>query len=38
MKNVLIIGVARAGKTTLGNMIKDEFNQYNIIHADSIIW
>ena len=38
MKNVLIIGVARAVKTTLGNMIKDEFNQYNIIHADSIIW
>lgn len=38
MKNVLIIGVARAGKTTLGNMIKEEFNQYNIIHADSIIW
>lgn len=38
MKNVLIIGVARVGKTTLGNMIKDEFNQYNIIHADSIIW
>ena len=38
MKNVLIIGVARAGKTTLGNMIKDEYNQYNIINADSIIW
>lgn len=38
MKNVLIIGVARAGKTTLANMIKDKFNQYNIIHADSIVW
>lgn len=38
MKNVLIIGVARAGKTTLSNMIKDKFNQYNIIHADSIVW
>lgn len=38
MKNILIIGVARAGKTTLGNMIKDEYNQYNIIHADSIVW
>lgn len=38
MKNILIIGVARAGKTTLGNMIKDKFNQYNIIHADSIVW
>lgn len=38
MKNVLIIGVARAGKTTVANMIKDEFYQYNIIHADSIVW
>ena len=38
MKNVLIIGVARAGKTTLSNMIKDKYNQYNVIHSDSIIW
>lgn len=38
MKNVLIIGVARAGKTTLSNMIKQKYNQYNIIQADSIIW
>lgn len=35
---ILIIGEFGQGKSTLGNMIKDEFNQYNIIHADSIIW
>ena len=38
MKNILIIGVARAGKTTLSNMIKDKYNQYNLIHSDSIVW
>ena len=38
MKNILIIGVARTGKTTLSRMIKKTFNQYNLIHADSIIW
>lgn len=38
MKNVLIMGVARAGKTTLSNMIKDKFPQCNVIHADSIVW
>lgn len=32
------MGVARAGKTTLSRMIKDQFNQYNVIHADSIVW
>lgn len=38
MKNILIIGVARAGKTTLSNMIKERYNQYNLIHSDSIVW
>ena len=38
MKNILIIGVARAGKTTLANMIKSEFIQYNMLHSDSIVW
>ena len=28
MKNIVIIGVGRAGKTTLSNMIKDKWNQY----------
>ena len=38
MKNIVIIGVGRAGKTTLSNMIKDRWNQYNLIHSDSIKW
>lgn len=38
MKNIVIIGVGRAGKTTLSNMIKDKWNQYNLIHSDSIKW
>lgn len=38
MKNIIIIGVARAGKTTLSNMIKDRYNQYNVIHSDNIAW
>ena len=36
MKNIVIIGVGRAGKTKLSNMIKDKWNEYNIIHSDSI--
>ena len=38
MKNIVIIGVGRAGKTTLSNMIKDKWNEYNLIHSDSIKW
>lgn len=38
MKNILIMGVARAGKTTLSGMIKDRYNQYSVIHSDSIAW
>lgn len=38
MRNILIIGVARTGKTTLSNMIKEKYNQYNLIHSDSIVW
>lgn len=38
MKNIVIIGVGRAGKTTLSNMIKDKWNEYSIIHSDSIKW
>ena len=30
MRNILIIGVARAGKTTLSNMIKEKYNQNNL--------
>jgi len=37
-KIFLIIGVGRAGKTTLSNMLKDKINSYNLIHSDSIKW
>ena len=35
MKNIIILGISRSGKTTLSNIIKDKY-QYNIIHADMI--
>ena len=38
MKNILIIGIGRAGKTTLSNMIKRKYKNYNLIHSDSIKW
>ena len=38
MKNILIMGVGRAGKTTLSNMIKDKWNSYNLLHSDSLMW
>lgn len=38
MKNILIMGIGRAGKTTLSEMIKDRFNNYNLIHSDSLKW
>lgn len=38
MKNVLIMGIGRAGKTTLSKMIKDKYNSYNLIHSDSLKW
>ena len=38
MKNVLIMGVGRAGKTTLSHMLKDKVKTYNLIHSDSIKW
>lgn len=38
MKNILIMGIGRAGKTTLSNMIKDKYNSYNLIHSDSLKW
>ena len=31
MKNILIMGIGRAGKTTLSNIIKEKYNEYNII-------
>ncbi len=38
MKNILIMGIGRAGKTTLSKMIKDRYKSYNIIHSDSLKW
>lgn len=37
-KNIIIMGIGRAGKTTLSKMIKDKFNSYNLIHSDSLKW
>lgn len=30
------MGIGRAGKTTLSNMIKNTFSNYNLIHSDSL--
>lgn len=38
MKNILIMGIGRAGKTTLSNMIKDRWNSYSLLHSDSLKW
>lgn len=38
MKNILIMGIGRAGKTTLSNMIKNEINSYSLIHSDCLKW
>lgn len=37
-KNILIMGIGRAGKTTLGKMIKGKYNSYNLIHSDALKW
>lgn len=36
MKNIIILGVARSGKTTLARMIKQKYSNYNIIDGDCI--
>ena len=38
MKNILIMGIGRAGKTTLSNMMKDKWTSYNLLHSDSLKW
>ncbi len=38
MRNVIICGIGRAGKTTLSNMLKDRIKTLNLIHSDSIKW
>ncbi len=38
VKNIIIMGVGRAGKSTLSKMIKDLYPQYDVVHADAIKW
>ncbi len=38
MKNILIMGIGRSGKTTLSEMLKDKYNNYSLIHSDSLKW
>ena len=35
MKNIMLLGITRSGKTTFSNILHDEYG-YNIIHADMI--
>lgn len=37
MKNILILGICRTGKTTFSKMIQKEFRNYQIIEVDTII-
>jgi len=36
MKNIILIGSSRSGKTTLARMIKEKNNFYNVLHGDMI--
>lgn len=36
MKNVVILGVARAGKTTLSRMIVNKYKNYQVINGDCV--
>lgn len=38
MKDVLIMGTGRAGKTTLSKMVKEKYKEYNLVHSDSVKW
>ena len=35
-KNILIMVIGRAGKTTLSKMLKYKINIYNLIHSDAL--
>ncbi len=37
-ENILIMGIGRAGKTTLSKIIKDKIDSYNLIHSDALKW
>lgn len=36
MKNILILGAGRTGKSTVSRMVRDKFANYDLIHSDSI--
>ena len=36
MKNIFILGAGRVGKSTLFRMVRDKFDNYDLIHTDSI--
>ncbi|WP_341347129.1 hypothetical protein [Paenibacillus sp. FSL H3-0469] len=38
MKSVLILGVGRAGKTTLAGMLKAKLPEFNLSHSDDLKW
>lgn len=38
MKNIIIMGVGRAGKTTLSKLIKAKYPEYDLIHSDNLKW
>ncbi len=38
MNNIIIMGVGRAGKTTLSKMIKEANPDFDVIHSDGIKW
>lgn len=37
MKNVMVLGICRTGKTTFSKMIQKEYRDYQIIEVDTII-
>ena len=37
MKNIMILGICRTGKSTFSKMIQKKFNYYQIIEVDTII-
>lgn len=37
MKNIMILGICRTGKSTFSKMIQNEINSYQIIEVDTII-
>lgn len=36
MKNILILGCGRAGKSTLSRLLKSKYPEYNLVHMDAI--